>query len=121
MEQKNKEKCPKCGLALESYGICIDPNCNGVSKTLKFDSMCKQAVEKWGVDSQARMAVEELLECAIEIHRFASRGRGSIENIAEEIADVRICLRQIELIIGEEVCQQAHKEKMIKFQRHLDR
>jgi NTP pyrophosphatase (non-canonical NTP hydrolase) len=85
----------------------------------KLKLMCEQAIKKWGTDVQAQVAVEELLECALEIIRFTTRGRGSVEIIAREIADVEICITQLKLMIGEDICQKALEEKLLKFQQHL--
>jgi len=56
--------------------------------------VCKEAVDKWGVDVQNQVLTEELAELIVEISHLV-RGRGSLDKVAEEIADVEIMLQQI--------------------------
>lgn len=57
------------------------------------------AIETWGEDMQLTVAMEEMAELTKEICK-RQRGDGDIYHIAEEIADVRICLEQLEMIFG---------------------
>ena len=57
------------------------------------------AIDTWGEDNQLIVAVEEMAELTKEICK-RQRGDGDIYDIAEEIADVRICLEQLEMIFG---------------------
>ena len=63
--------------------------------------VCQLAVDKWGEELQIKVAIEE---CAELIKELAKLGRmingSSIENIAEEIADVEIMLQQLKIIFG---------------------
>lgn len=55
------------------------------------------AIDAWGEDMQLTVAVEEMAELTKEICK-RQRGIGSLDHIREEIADVRICLEQMEMI-----------------------
>lgn len=57
----------------------------------------KVALRKWGVDAQVMMAVEEMSELTKEICKIF-RGKGTLDNLADEIADVLITLEQLKLI-----------------------
>lgn len=57
------------------------------------------AIDTWGEDNQLIVAVEEMAELTKEICK-RQRGDGNIDHICEEIADVRICLEQLEMIFG---------------------
>lgn len=57
------------------------------------------AIAAWGEDMQLTVAVEEMAELTKELCK-RQRGDGDIYHIAEEIADVRICLEQLEMIFG---------------------
>ena len=57
----------------------------------------KRALELYGRENQLIVAVEELDELGKEICKEL-RGIGTLTNIAEEIADVRIVLEQLEMI-----------------------
>jgi len=85
-----------------------------------IDNICEKAIKKYGVESRYPILVEELLELALVITRYSTKQRGSIEEIAEEIADVRITLRQIELLIGNIICSRAMDRKLLKLKQYLE-
>lgn len=58
------------------------------------DAVFRQALKTYGPRHQTMMALEEMAELAKELCK-ASRGLGSVEHIAEEIADVQITLEQM--------------------------
>jgi NTP pyrophosphatase (non-canonical NTP hydrolase) len=53
-----------------------------------------EAIEHYSLETQMTKAIEECGELIVAI------ARGDIPNIAEEVADVRIMLDQIEIILG---------------------
>ena len=57
----------------------------------------KVALRKWGIDSQVMMAVEEMSELTKEICKIF-RGKGTMDDLADEIADVLITLEQLKFI-----------------------
>ena len=57
------------------------------------------ALNKWGVDLQTMMAVEEMSELTKEICKI-KRGKMDLDAIADEIADVTIMLEQLREIYG---------------------
>lgn len=68
----------------------------GKDEVEEIDILCRQAINKWGVESQLDMAVEECAELikAIQKHR-----RGGTEiDIIEEVVDVGLMLKQLKLI-----------------------
>lgn len=56
----------------------------------------KKAITKYGLYAQIDMVFEEMSELQKELCKF-KRGKSNISNIAEEIADVKIMLEQMEL------------------------
>ncbi len=64
------------------------------------------AIEKWGIDAQSCMAIEEMSELTKEICKIR-RGKNDPDALADEIADVTIMLEQLRLMFGmnELVCQ----------------
>lgn len=58
-------------------------------------SICKRAIEVEGKNIQNYIAIEELSELQQAVCR---KVRGRESNIAEEIADVRIILKQLEIL-----------------------
>ena len=65
-----------------------------------------QAINKYGIEKQCIVAIEELSECQKEICKVL-RGKGNMDHLAEEVADATICLEQVRLMFGlnECVCQ----------------
>lgn len=58
-----------------------------------------KALEKYGANAQIVMVFEEMAELQKELCKYL-RGRQNEAEIAEEIADVRIMLDQMELLFG---------------------
>ena len=56
-----------------------------------------QAIERFGQDAQERMMFEEMSELQKAICKL-SRGKGCIDDIAQEIADVEIMLEQMKIL-----------------------
>lgn len=65
----------------------------------KIVNACRKAVELWGPEFQKDMCIEE---CAELIHAIQKnrRGRATIEDMMEEIADVQIMLIQMRVILN---------------------
>lgn len=57
------------------------------------------ALNKWGVDLQTMIAVEEMSELTKEICKI-KRGKMDLDALADEIADVTIMLEQLREIYG---------------------
>ena len=64
---------------------------------LNKDKIYKAALSTWGRSPQILVCIEEMAELTKELIKF-ERGKGSLENIAEEIADVSIMLEQMALV-----------------------
>ena len=58
----------------------------------------RRAIEKYGEDMQLIVALEEMAELAKEICK-RQRGDGVLAHLSEEMADVMICLEQMEMIL----------------------
>lgn len=56
-----------------------------------------QAIERFGQESQERMMFEEMSELQKAMCKL-SRGKGCIDDIAQEIADVEIMLEQMKIL-----------------------
>ena len=67
----------------------------------------EKAQARFGLRAQALKALEELGEVSVELARVQN-GLGSMEALAEEIADATIMLEQMRLLydINEQVCRQ---------------
>lgn len=58
------------------------------------DVITLAALEKWGVEAQKAILQEECCELSAEIARF-NRGRSDKERVAEEVADVIVCMMSV--------------------------
>lgn len=89
------------------------------------DRPLKEFLCKYGADAQVDVAIEEMSELTKALLKWR-RSRKNVtelkklaENIAEEIADVRIMLRQMELLFGCE--KQVGKLMVYKVERQIER
>lgn len=57
----------------------------------------KAALRRWGADAQELMAIEEMSELTKEICKLF-RGKPTLDDLADEIADVLITMEQLKLI-----------------------
>ena len=62
-----------------------------------MDKILKQTIDHYGRGYQLNVAIEELSELIKELCKY-KRGQGSEMHIAEEMADVKIILAELELI-----------------------
>lgn len=87
----------------------------------------KQAIEKWGIESQYDQMIEEMAELIVAFNKLKRAGKeiaqkkdGVLENVYEELADVKMCLEQMEYIFGSDNINNMLEEKMKKFKSQLD-
>ena len=71
----------------------------------------KRAIEKWGVRLQVDQLIEECAE-VIEAVSHYRRGKCSIDEVREELADLQIMLRQMRLIYGADRFDKIMAEKV---------
>lgn len=69
-----------------------------IGETERFQ-IYEAALDKWGLDLQINMVSEECAELIIALNKWRRGKPGTVDlrTIAEEIADVRIMLEQMEL------------------------
>lgn len=70
----------------------------GAEEKAAEDRVLREAIERYGEDMQLTVLLEEMSELAKEICK-RKRGVQNAFKIAEEAADVRIMLRQLEMIL----------------------
>ena len=79
----------------------------------------KEAISRYGDDMQITVCIEELSELTKELCKF-KRGEGKKLNIAEEMADVRIMLDQLEIIFdNSEDVQDWYKYKVNRLKSRI--
>lgn len=78
-----------------------------------------QALTKYGAEPQVKMAIEEMAELTNAFMKF-DRGRNTVENIIEEIADVTIMMRQMALMFRKEKVQSQIEYKIQRLANRLN-
>lgn len=78
------------------------------------------AIQRWGLDLQVDLAVEECSELITAL-QHNKRGRGTIADVVEEIADVKIMVAQLEMMFGEQSVAKVVGEKMNRLRDRLGR
>lgn len=76
------------------------------------------AINKWGIEVQTDMAIEEMSELIVAINHYR-RGRVGIDAVQEEIADVWIVIHQMALMYGNDVVEAIYREKIKRLECRL--
>lgn len=79
----------------------------------------EKLVKQYGKDHQLQVMVEEMGEAITAISQRQNRGRGTEDDMIEEIADVVIMTEQMRVIFGDKLIQAVLK-KMDKAATHLE-
>ena len=88
---------------------------------LERSKIYESAWKKWGTETQATVAIEEMSEVQKEICKVL-RGKGNRENLAEEIADAKIMLEQISQIFNIKASVETWiNYKIAKLERELEK
>ena len=67
---------------------------------MKLKSICKEALDTFGLDKQVDMCIEECAELQNALMKFR-RGRATLKDVRTEIADVQIMCDQMSIAFGE--------------------
>ena len=88
-----------------------------MKKETTVEDIMREAIRSWGSEAQIDLAIEEMSELTTELLHDR---RGRKANIAEEIADVRIMLAQLEIIYGNsEEVERIKQEKIARLMERL--
>ena len=86
------------------------------------EEVYKRAIEKWGEFSQLDQALEEMAELMLAINKYKrlkmdlkDKEKQIMDNLIEEIADVKMCIEQLEMIYGKKNVEETLEKKMQKF------
>lgn len=88
----------------------------------------KQAEELWGKVAQYDQCVEEMGELIVAINKYKRKviygeyknNQQILDNLIEEVADVKMCIEQMCYFVGEDNVERVLEQKMKKFQRQID-
>lgn len=87
----------------------------------------KQAEDLWGLVAQYDQAIEEMAELIVAINKYKRKclyGEYSSnpkieESVVEELADVKMCLEQLEQYFGEKKVAEMFDKKLQKLQDEI--
>lgn len=79
----------------------------------------KKAVDKFGKTHQLLVAIEEMAEATASISQFVNRGRDVEAEMINELADVCIMMKQMEVIYKDKLIT-AMYAKLKKLKGHID-
>lgn len=87
-----------------------------------------EAEKEWGLIAQYDQAIEEMGELIVAINKYKRKclygefahNQKVEDNLAEEIADVKMCLEQLENYVGEEKVAAIFELKMKKLQEEIE-
>ena len=87
-----------------------------------------KAIEKWGEDAQYDQLIEEMAELTIAVNKLKrlkydiapGKKEQIINNLFEEICDVKLMLNQMEYMFGKENIDKRFEEKFNKFLEELE-
>lgn len=91
----------------------IDPKLNE-----RVEELSKKAIDKWGVDSQFDMMIEETAELLEQLVRI-KRNRQDWDKILEEVTDVYQMCIEMSMIFGHENFNAMLEKKLDKFENNL--
>ncbi len=86
----------------------------------EFDEIIRCAIETYGKDAQIQMMFEEMAELQNALCKL-SRGRGTVDQVCEEIADVVIMCFQMAQIYGQKEVENWAIKKMLRLKDRLKR
>lgn len=81
-------------------------------------SLAEQAIDCFGPENQTNKAIEECLELASSLLKLKDKASGlneeNIDKVIKEIADVKICIEQLEIIFCQQAIAKAKNKKEIR-------
>lgn len=79
-----------------------------------------RALQEFGIVGQCMKLLEEMSELQTVLLHCLD-GRGGIEHLCEEIADVEIMIEQMHIIFSGRLIEEKKAEKLARLQRTLDK
>ena len=80
----------------------------------------RDVIDFYGEDMQLNICIEELSELIKDLCKV-KRGIGNLDNIAEEMADVKIIMEQLDIIFGNsDDVNEWYEHKIDRLQKRLE-
>lgn len=85
----------------------------------KFDEVCLDAVDFYGGERQLAQTQEEAAELIAAISHYRREREGSLAELIEEVADMKIMMRQLMRILDAEEVNKAVSMKIDRLEKQL--
>ena len=82
------------------------------------EAILRDALATWGADAQINQCCEESGELIVALNHLR-RGRGTLAEAAEEIADDRLMNKQMRLLVGPQLVDTIYHEKLLRLKKRL--
>lgn len=83
-------------------------------KTIETD-----AIQTYGIESQMRMLQEECGELIVAVGHYLRGRNGSLANLCEELADVKIMVEQMEVALDNPAVEVWYNQKLERLKKRL--
>lgn len=83
-------------------------------KPLPGTNVYKMALAHYGINHQVEVAKEEAAEFILALSHYYNRGRGSLDNVCEETADLKIMIGQLEMATDPALVEKYYQEKLAR-------
>lgn len=85
------------------------------------NTIYEEALELWGVDAQIKITIEEMAELIVKLAKYGRNVNGvSKTEVAEEIADVEIMMKQMRLIFNSALVNEFIGQKLDRIRKRLE-
>jgi len=82
------------------------------------ESIYERAIETWGGEAQMDMIIEECSELIVALQRL-KRGRGRVELVQDEVADVLIMAEQAKVLFGADDIERIVARKLARLETRV--
>lgn len=110
-----------CAPDLMLLGAWSTPGSSGdPMRKRDLSDLCSRAVAVCGVASQISQAMEECAELITVLNQHYFRGRKTVAEVADEIADVEIMCGQLRAMVGDTLVDLAVAQKADRLEARLN-
>ncbi|MCK6261786.1 hypothetical protein KP803_00700 [Vibrio sp. ZSDE26] len=80
----------------------------------------EKATKHYGERVQIEKAKNDCVELIQALSRYYNYNRGTIERVAEEVANVTLMADQLRLIVGETLVDDIRLKKLVRLEKYID-
>ena len=90
------------------------------------EKVLQKAIDTWGERAQIDQMIEEMAELIVALNKykrmkfFGGKKEGVLENVLEELGDVKNCFEQMEIVFGKDKVEESSNVKLKKLMKYLE-